>query len=222
MCFRLSLRRQRLNLDSSVKESYRPGVPRPREFDEKQVLRAAQDVFWSKGYAATSVDDLVAATGLGKGSLYGAFGAKHDLFLTVFDRYCSRMVASAQTLLDGPDDGAFDRIAAYVRGSATGSARPNRPNGCLLASATAELAESDPAVAQRSRDTFALIEDVLAAAFAQAQASGAVDAAADPRALARTVLAVTRGVVALGSSGMGEADRLVIAETAIRAFVTSS
>jgi AcrR family transcriptional regulator len=61
-------------------------VARPRSFDEDEVLRAVRDQFWSTGYAATSKDDILAPTGLGKGSFYGAFGDKHRLFLRVFRR----------------------------------------------------------------------------------------------------------------------------------------
>jgi AcrR family transcriptional regulator len=64
-------------------------VARPRSFDEAQVLRTARERFSSTGYAATSIDEVAAATGLGKGSLYGAFGDKHQLFLRVFDGYCA-------------------------------------------------------------------------------------------------------------------------------------
>ena len=63
-------------------------MPRPRNFDEDTVVAAARDRFWGGGYAATSVDDLTAATGLGKGSLYGAFGDKHGLFVRALDGYC--------------------------------------------------------------------------------------------------------------------------------------
>ncbi|KJE23819.1 transcriptional regulator, TetR family [Frankia torreyi] len=49
-------------------------MARPRTFDEDQVVCAARDQFWATGYTATSLDDLTAATGLGRGSLYGAFG----------------------------------------------------------------------------------------------------------------------------------------------------
>ena len=64
-------------------------MARPRTFDESDVVAAARDEFWSRGYAATSVDDLTAATGLGKGSLYGAFGDKHSLYLRALDDYIS-------------------------------------------------------------------------------------------------------------------------------------
>ncbi len=62
-------------------------MPRPRQFEEEVVLAAVQAVFWDNGYAGTSLDDLVAASGLGKGSLYGAFGDKRSLFLRVLREY---------------------------------------------------------------------------------------------------------------------------------------
>ena len=78
-------------------------MARPRGFDERQVLQAARDEFWSCGYAATSIDDVVAVTGLGKGSLYGAFGDKHALFLRVFDDYCTDAVNAARQSLTGQE-----------------------------------------------------------------------------------------------------------------------
>ena len=62
-------------------------MARPREFDESEVLDAAIAAFWRGGYAATSISDLQAATGLSRGSLYKAFGYKHGLFLAALDRY---------------------------------------------------------------------------------------------------------------------------------------
>ncbi|MGH8920910.1 MAG: TetR/AcrR family transcriptional regulator, partial [Actinomycetes bacterium] len=56
-------------------------MARPRKFDEQTVVRAARDQFWRTGYTATSLDDLMAATGLGRASIYAAFGDKHALFV---------------------------------------------------------------------------------------------------------------------------------------------
>jgi len=58
-------------------------VARPRQFDEEKIIAAVRDLFWRQGYAATSLDDLMQVTGLGKGSIYGAFGDKRNLFLAV-------------------------------------------------------------------------------------------------------------------------------------------
>ena len=71
-------------------------MARPREFDETQVLEAARDAFWSTGYGGTSIDDLTTATGLGKGSLYAAFGGKRELFERVFTEHCEEAVAQTR------------------------------------------------------------------------------------------------------------------------------
>ncbi len=90
-------------------------MARPRAFDETDVVAAAQDRFWSFGYAATSLDDLVKATGLSKGSIYNTFSDKHTLYLRTFERYCDDIVAQVATHLDGPDETAAERAARAVR-----------------------------------------------------------------------------------------------------------
>ncbi|HEU4539294.1 MAG TPA: helix-turn-helix domain-containing protein, partial [Polyangiaceae bacterium] len=75
---------------------------RPRKFDTRAVLAAARSEFQAKGYAATSCDDLMVATGLGKGSMYGAFGDKRQLFLSVLADYSSeRLELVRQSLRAG-------------------------------------------------------------------------------------------------------------------------
>src|SRR3989440_8880285 len=108
-------------------------MARPRGFDERQVLQAARDEFWSSGYAATSIDDVAAATGLGKGSLYGAFGDKHALFLRVFDDYCIDAGNAVRGALDGADSGAHDRLRAHVLAVARATGNDTGRLGCLLA-----------------------------------------------------------------------------------------
>ena len=69
-------------------------MARPRKFVEDQVIEAARDQFWGHGYAGTSLDDLVAVTGLGRGSLYGAFGDKHTIFMRALDEYSTATMAA--------------------------------------------------------------------------------------------------------------------------------
>src|SRR5690242_13414285 len=75
-------------------------MARPREFDEQAVLDAAQRAFRTHGYAGTSLQQLTGATGLGKGSLYAAFGDKRGLYLRVLDDYARRSVAGAGSALE--------------------------------------------------------------------------------------------------------------------------
>jgi AcrR family transcriptional regulator len=190
-------------------------MARPREFDEGKVLRAAREQFWSTGYAGTSMDAIAAATGLGKGSLYGAFGGKRELFLRVFDGYCTDIVNATGRALDGPDEQAFERLRAHVRAAAAKTAADAARRGCLLAKGTAELSEHDASVAARSLRALGMLEEALTADIRAAQRNGDIDAAADPRELAGLVLAVLRGIEALGKAGKDGPALQAIAETAL-------
>lgn len=188
---------------------------RPRKFEEEAVLDAAAGEFWATGYRGTSIDDIAAATGLGKGSLYGAFGGKHQLFLRVFDRYCNDVAAQASHALSGPDEDAADRLRSYVDRVAQDTASDVQHRGCLLAKGVAELSEHDPAVLARSSQTFTALEEALTDAVAAAQRHGDVDPAAEASDLALLLLAVLRGIEALGKAGQDPEQLARIAATAL-------
>lgn len=176
-------------------------MARPREFDEPKVLKAARDEFWSTGYAGTSIEAITAATGLGKGSLYGAFGDKHKLFLRVFEDYCERVTADATQKLSGSDEQALERLTTYITGIAADTASDARHRGCLLAKGTAELAQHDQTVAARAHQTFDALAEALTADIEAAQRHGDINPRADAGQLALLMLAVTRGIEALGKAG---------------------
>jgi AcrR family transcriptional regulator len=190
-------------------------MARPREFDEQAVLSAAREAFWVGGYEGTSLDDLTAATGLGKGSLYGAFGTKHDVFSRVFDDYCRHIVTVVEGALDGPPETAMDRLATYLRGLASRTADDADRRGCLLAKGSAELANRDPTIAARASDTYAALEAVLARTLRQARRHGNLTTVATAPALARTVLATMRGIEALGKAGASRQSLREVADTTI-------
>jgi TetR/AcrR family transcriptional regulator, transcriptional repressor for nem operon len=190
-------------------------MARPREFDEDEVLRLAREQFWSMGYAGTTMDAIAAATGLGKGSLYGAFGSKHQLYLRIFDAYCTDIIDAVGRRLEGPDEEAFERLCAHVRSIAASTAADTAHRGCLLAKGTAELSEHDSDVAARSVRTFKSLHEALAGDIEAAQRHGDIDPAADPQKLADLVLAVLRGIEALGKAGKDKAALRAIGETAI-------
>src|SRR5215212_6947007 len=88
---------------------------RPRTFNENDVVAAGRDVFWSQGYAATSIDNLTEATGLGRGSLYGAFGDKHTLFMLGLNEYCSGVTEGFRADLHDSALPAYDRLVVHLR-----------------------------------------------------------------------------------------------------------
>ncbi|MFJ3658990.1 TetR/AcrR family transcriptional regulator [Streptomyces sp. NPDC090119] len=191
-------------------------MPRPRAFDERHVLERAREQFWTTGYAGTRMDDIARATGLGKGSLYGAFGDKSGLFHLVFGDWCAAVVRVADEQLSGDsDEEAFGRLSAYVHLMADNTAADVEHRGCLLAKGVAELAQHDPAVAGRSAETMTALLALLRREIAAAQRHGDIDGAADPEHLAAMLLAVVRGIEAVGKAGLAPEVLRGIADTAL-------
>jgi TetR/AcrR family transcriptional repressor of nem operon len=190
-------------------------MARPRTFDEDTVLGAARSQFGATGYAGTSVDDILSATGLGKGSLYGAFGSKHDLFVRVFDDYCAESISGVRRDLEGSPTGAFDRLRSHLLGYAAAVGTGRDYAGCLLAKGTAELATDDEVVGARALQTFDEYERLLARCIENAQREGEIDEDADPVRLAALLLALLRGMEALGKAGRDEGALRLIAEAGL-------
>ncbi|GAA0291500.1 TetR/AcrR family transcriptional regulator [Kineococcus aurantiacus] len=186
-------------------------MARPRKFDEDDVVDAARRQFSRTGFHGTSVDDLSRATGLSKGSLYGAFGDKAALFHRVFDEYCTASDHSAAARVEGPEDQALDRLREWLRSPEGGHDRL----GCLLAKGTAELAFEDEAVAARSLAAFEALFDSCRRLVEQAQRAGHVDPAADPAVLGGVVVTTHRGLEALSKAGVDAATLNRIADATI-------
>ncbi|MFJ9596792.1 TetR/AcrR family transcriptional regulator [Streptomyces virginiae] len=196
-------------------------MARPRAFDEHQVLERAREQFWATGYAGTRMDDIAQATGLGKGSLYGAFGDKSKLFHRVFGDWCAAVVEVAEgQLASGPDAEAMARLSAYVHLMAENTASDTQRRGCLLAKGAAELAQHDPTVAGRSAETMGALLTLLRTDISAAQRHGDIDSAADPERVAALLLTVVRGIEAVGKAGLGPEAVRNIADTALAVLPT--
>lgn len=195
-------------------------MPRPRKFDESDVIAAARDEFWTRGYGATSVDDLTAATGLGKGSLYGAFGDKHGLFMRALDDYIASALDGVHTQLQDGELGAFDRLTRHIRRQADAAATDRAKRGCMMARTAAELGSTDDEVADKVERAYSVWRGALAEVIGEAQRDGDVDRKADPQALAGTLLAFMRGVEALHEGGVKPAQLKTAAEAMVALIPT--
>jgi AcrR family transcriptional regulator len=149
---------------------------RPKGYDRDTVLIAARDLFWERGFEATSISQLERRTGLNRSSLYQDFGTKHDLFEAALECYADQVVASLLADLRQPTM-SLDTVATFFtllgRLFRTNAALGTR--GCLLVNATAELAARDdriqPAVA-RYRD---FLRTTFAAALTRAAERGEIE-----------------------------------------------
>jgi TetR/AcrR family transcriptional repressor of nem operon len=135
-------------------------VPRTREFDPDEVLDAALAAFWRKGYQATSLADLLAATGLSRQSLYNAFGDKHALYVASLRRYADVGVGRLSQALEGGS------VRAAIRKLFEGvDLDVECERGCFLVNATAELVPRDAEVSRLAASALARQERALAEAL---------------------------------------------------------
>ncbi len=121
-------------------------MARPREFDEDEALDRAMKVFWSKGYASTSLEDLLTATGIARQSLYGAFGDKHTLFLKALERYLDKNARPLRKMLE--DAPSVAQVLQAVFSSIAEQAVMEKRRGCMLVNAITELVPGDPEVSR--------------------------------------------------------------------------
>ncbi len=164
-------------------------MARHKEFDEEEVLAKAADLFWSRGYEATSVRDLVEYTGVARAGLYNAFGNKHDLFLAALDRYRSIEGPKTADLLYGPGSvrERFARVfeAAIEESCADGGCESGERRGCFMVNSAVELAPHDPDIAARVAVNVSGGEEAFYEVLLRARANGEIPQHKDPRALAR-------------------------------------
>ena len=132
----------------------------------------------------------------------------------MFDDYCTAAVGSAVGHLGGDDAQAFERIGTYLLEHARSRAMPGH-RACLLAKGAAELAETDEVVAARSLQAFEGLRRAFAVELEAGQRAGDVDPAADARQVAGLLVAVHRGIEALGEAGADEATLRGIAQAAL-------
>ncbi|WP_416966800.1 TetR/AcrR family transcriptional regulator [Streptomyces sp. 4F14] len=197
-------------------------MARPRSFDRDHVLHAAERQFRASGYNGTSVDDISAATGLGRGSLYTAFDGKHGVLLEAMAGYSARLKQGPPKMLAGPDEGALERLHAYLLRAVHGvplapdvpPASDRTAAACFAAKMALEIGASDPEVKRLAKEGFSAVATAVAECLRAAQRNGDIDPDADPDDLAYLLLTVIRGSDIVGAYGHSPARLTSIAETA--------
>lgn len=168
-------------------------MSRTKEFDPDTVLDRAMDIFWRKGYTATSIQNLVDEMGIQRGSLYATFGSKHELFLAALDRYRARSYQRLQGVFAeaaSPRAAIEQALTAIV----TDSMEKKKLYGCLLTNSTVELAPHDPDTAARIEEHRLAVEALFRAAIEQGQQSGEFHSNETPEALTNFIFIVIQGL----------------------------
>jgi len=189
-------------------------MPRPKEFNPDDAIEKAMHVFWHKGYEATSMEVLLTAMDLNRGSLYDTFGDKRQLFLKVIDRYCHGFVAEKFSLLDQPGP-ALPTLRRFIHGMIEGALADPQHRGCLIANTIMELAPHEKEIAGTLRQALKMAEDTFFKVLARAKTQGELRADQDPRALARFLTTMMQGTIVMIKAGASADVVKQTAETAL-------
>jgi TetR/AcrR family transcriptional repressor of nem operon len=190
-------------------------MPRPKEFDPDEALDKAMQVFWHKGYEATSIEDLLAAMNLNRGSLYDTFGDKRELFLKAMDRYCAGgAVGSRLSILNQPGP-AIPLIRRFIGSMLEfGLSDPQR-RGCLIANTIMELAPHEKDIAKKVAGRLQMLEEAFFTLLTRAKQEGELANGKDPRALARVLVTMMQGTIVMIKAGASADAVKQTAETAL-------
>jgi TetR/AcrR family transcriptional repressor of nem operon len=156
-------------------------------------------VFWTHGYHATALPDLLRATKLSRGSLYAAFGDKHALFLRALDRYIADALARMDVEL-GPRSAPVDGLRAYLAGYVDRTSGANGRRGCLLVATAMELAGHDVEVDRRIGGFFKAMEARVVGALSRAKAAGELAEGVEPASAARILVCFVEGLRVVGKT----------------------
>lgn len=180
---------------------------RTKEFDPDAALDTAMELFWARGYEATSLADLTGALGIGRASFYATFGSKHQLYELALDRYMSRTNGETPLEILARPGPALDAVRALIRSYAAG-APADRPRGCLVVNATVECPDDDAGVGRRLDGNRAGLEAALTATLLRARTQGELGPATDPVTLARFLVVLLNGMQVLARATGDERARL--------------
>jgi TetR/AcrR family transcriptional regulator, copper-responsive repressor len=188
---------------------------RPRQYDPERALTKAAEVFWKQGYAGTSLDDLAAATGMNRPSLYAAFGDKRELYLRTLQRYWEQARAMAlKVAAESPTLRVFlkrfyeQAVDIYLAGG-------DEARGCYSISTAPAQATTDPAVRAFLAASIANTDSFLTNQIAKGRERGEVPSNAEPQALAQVATATLHAIAVRARVGVPRKELMALASAAI-------
>ena len=188
---------------------------RPRAYEPEIALGKALDLFRKDGFAATSLDDLSAATGMNRPSLYGAFGDKRELYIKSYARYRADARAAMIDIFRGevPVRERLTRIYAaaldiYLSGE-------SGPRGCFTVMTAASEAAADPEIRAMVLEGFSELDKAFASCFRRAKEKGELPPSADPVVLAQLASATIHTIAIRSRAGVPRKELETIVKGAI-------
>jgi TetR/AcrR family transcriptional regulator, transcriptional repressor for nem operon len=185
-------------------------MARLREFDIDEVMEAVINIFWQKGYEATSLADLMSVTGLQKGSIYKAFGDKRSLFLKALQSYLDRLYTYSREVLDKPSP--EKALAAWLELICDNATVPTN-KGCFAINSLVEMAPHDEDVAKMLEYQYWRIGKLLEAAIAKGQKQGVFRQDLSVQHLRQIIIIAANGILAAGRATFLKPDLSSVTES---------
>ncbi|TCJ18121.1 TetR/AcrR family transcriptional regulator [Rubrobacter taiwanensis] len=192
-------------------------MARKKEFDPDGALARAIEVFWQRGYEAASVQELLDAMGIGRGSLYDTFGDKRTLFLAALERFEAERVAWMEGILD-QEGSALDNLEEFFARTVKNLTRFEPRRGCMIANSAVELAPHDPEVARRAGRFMERNRQAFERVLIRARRAGEIPPDADPEALSRFLVNALQGLRVLARAGWERSELADAARTTLAAL----
>jgi AcrR family transcriptional regulator len=186
---------------------------RPRAYDPQVALARAAEVFWKAGYAGTSLDDLVEATGMNRPSLYAAFGDKRDLYLKTLEHYRDESRALARAAL--ADDPPLRVLLKRFYDKALELYLTDGPRGCYSIGTAATVAAVDDGVRAFLADSMRTTDGFLTHQIEKAKKRGELSPEADPAALGYLATATLHTLAIRSRAGLPRKELNALVEAAI-------
>ena len=188
-------------------------MPRPRQFDEPALLDAAIELFWTRGYAGTSIEELARATTVGNGSIYAAYRSKDGLYLSAVRRYCQRLTEMVRSEMAGRSGEVATSMRAYLELIICDcTSQPGR-RGCLMLNSLTlldRIPHLRSVIDRTTRDLQAILEERLLRDL------GGNSPPLDVAALCAHYVTLSQGLIQRSRLGHAPDELRAIADAAVR------
>lgn len=191
-------------------------VGRPRQFNLEEALDRALAVFWQRGYEGATLDELTAAMGINRPSLYATFGDKQQLFHKVLERYIQGPAGFVQEALAEPT--ARAAVAALLAGAIDLVTDPRKPNGCLVVQGALVCGASAEAIRSALAATRAAGLEMVRKRLERAQQEGELSRDVSCADLARYLTTVVHGLAIQAADGATREQLQCVADLAMRVW----
>ncbi|WP_153914875.1 TetR/AcrR family transcriptional regulator [Shewanella sp. TC10] len=159
-------------------------MSKPAKFNREETIKKAADLYWEKGFHATSMRNLQEVIDMRPGSIYASFGSKEGLFKEALQHYAQSGVAQLESCVANSGS-PLTALKMFVEG-AVSAREHNAPSGmCMLVKTVAELTEEHAELLAEAKQSLIMVETAFAKLLAQAQDNGELDSSQTPQALAR-------------------------------------